>query len=366
MNFEECRRSGTLNSFIHIGGGLSLGLIRERIAIDLGTAYSIVAHEKSKNFWRVPSSIAFHALTRLPVAYGEAAKEMAGKGSEKINVVRPLRDGVICDFEAAGQYLTYLVNQARRNPLALQVSVLVCVPWGATPVETKSYKDRIENMRTHVRLIREPFAAALGCDLDVFSPEGCTVVDIGGGTVEISTIAYGHMIHCSSLRQAGNAMDQLIADRMLRTRQFEIGLTTAEEVKMARGSVASDPNIMEEAFEIFGLDRRSGFPRRTTITSEDIRGFLEPITQTIENKLIEHINVLPPEFRSQVESKGIYMVGGGALLRGWKIRLERDFGIKVNIPEDPQLAVIRGMQKVLKHRSRYKSLVKISESEMTN
>lgn len=338
-----------------------MGLIRERIAIDLGTAYSIVAHEKSDELWRIPSSIALDSRTKEPVAYGEQAKMMFGIGSQRHEVIRPLKEGVICNFEAAGHYLSYLVSRARRNPLALQYQVLVCVPWGATAVETKSYIDRIQSFRTQIRIVREPFAAALGSDLDVFSSEGCTLIDIGGGTVEISTIAHGHMIFCSTLRSAGNAMDQLLIEKLLRNKFFEVGENTAEEIKINYGSVFLEEGQTEKEFEVRGLDRKTSCPGRMSLSTETLRDYLEPLSLAIENKLKEHLRHLPPESQLNVEEKGVFLVGGGALLKGWSRRLNQRLGIKITIPSDPHLAVIRGMKKILREPAKYESILKISE-----
>lgn len=337
-----------------------MGLLKERIAIDLGTAYSIVAHRESDQFWRIPSSVAVDVHTRSPVAFGEQAKTMMGKGSTHYEVIRPLKDGVISDFDAAGHYLTYLVSRARLNKFVLKTDILICVPWGATEVETKSYKDRVRGLFTQLRIVREPFAAALGAGRDIFSPEGCTVVDLGGGTVEISTVARGHMAHCSSVRMAGTAMDLMIVERFLRTKLFEIGVNTAEEIKIQYGSVYPvEPDFL---FEVKGLDRRSHGPNRLQVSTGDLREFLEPISQTIETTLKEHLQHLPPESQIAVATDGIFLVGGGANLRGWKARLEANLGIKVTVAEEPHLAVIRGMKKIIDNPRRFEPVLKISEN----
>ncbi len=336
-----------------------MGLLDERIAIDLGTAYSIVAHESSKELWRIPSSIALDAKTKEPVAYGDQAKVMSGRQSPHYEVIRPLKDGVISNFEAAGHYLSYLVKRSRRNPLALNYTVFVCVPWGATTLELKSYVERVRTFRTKVRMVREPFAAALGSDQDLFSREGCTVMDIGGGTVEISTIANGTMISCHSYREAGNAMDQIIVEKMLRQRLFEVGLNTAEEIKMQYGSVF--PSLEETTFEVRGLDRKTRIPGRLTLSTHELRDFLEPMSHAIENNLRDHIRHLPEDFKKGVFDKGIHLVGGGSHLKGWKARLENHLQVPIHLKDDPQLAVIRGMKKIIDHPRKYSSILKISE-----
>ena len=336
-----------------------MGVFRERIAIDLGTAYSLVAHEFSDELWSVPSSIAVDAQTKKPVAYGEVAKNMLGKGSNHYEVIHPMRDGVISDFQAAGHYLAYLVKNSRRNPLALQYSILMCIPWSATAVEIKSYRERVRSLRTDLRLIREPFAAALGCDQNIFSEEGCTVVDMGGGTVEISTIAHGHMIQCTSVREAGNAMDQLIQEKMLRHKLFDIGRNTAEDLKIKFGSVFEEGEDYD--FDVMGLSRRHHAPGRLTLNTKELRAFLEPLVLMIEGRIRHHIRHLPPEFQRATAEKGLHLVGGGAHLRGWKTRLENRLGFKVHISETPQLAVIRGLRRVIRQTDKYESILKISE-----
>lgn len=337
-----------------------MGLLAERIAIDLGTAYSIVATEASKELWRIPSSIALDSKTKTPVAYGDEAKIMSGRGSQHYEVIQPLKDGVISDFEAAGHYLSHLVRASRRNPLALRYSVYVCVPWGATAVELKSYAERIQDFRTEIRMIREPFAAALGVDLDIFSPQGHTLMDIGGGTVEISTIAHGCMISCHSYREAGNAMDHLIVERMLRQKLFEVGLNTAEEIKMAYGSVY--PHMEEQVFEVKGLDRQTRSPGRLRLSTQELREFLEPMASSIEGRLRDHVRALPEDLKKSVFEHGIHMVGGGSHLKGWKERLQEHLGIPIHLTSEPQFAVIRGMKKIIDHPQKYRSILRISES----
>lgn len=336
-----------------------MGILRERIAIDLGTAYSIVAHESRKELWRIPSTIALDSKTKQPVAFGDQAKKMSGRENNFFEVIRPLKDGVISNFEAAGHYFSYLVKNSRLNPFALRYTVYVCIPWGATSVETKSYIERVSSARTAIRMIREPFAAALGADQDVFSREGCTIMDIGGGTVEISTIAHGCMILCNSFREAGNAMDQLLTEKMLRQKLFEIGLSTAEEIKIAYGNVYPTPH--EESFEVRGLDRRTRTPGRMVLSTTELRDFLEPMAFAIETRLRDHIRHLPEENKRNVLKNGIHLVGGGAHLRGWKDRLEEGLQIGIHIPEEPQLSVIRGMKKIIDRPRFYKSLLRISE-----
>lgn len=336
-----------------------MGFLSERIAIDLGTAYSIVAHESTSELWRLPSSIAIDRLSRRPVAYGDRAKVMFERVNSEIEVIRPLKDGVISDFEAAGLYLSYLVSKARRNPLALNFSVHICVPWGATPVEVKSYIQRLHSFRTQVRIVREPFAAALGCDLDILGPEPATLVDIGGGTVEISTMAHGCMIRCTSTREAGHAMDQHIVEKILRHKLFEVGLNTAEEMKMQYGSVM--PLEREEELEVRGLDRKTRTPSRLVLSTQELREYLEPMISAIEERLSDHLKHLPSELRKQSEQYGIFMVGGGSHLKGWKERLEKKLGLKVLMPENPQLSVIRGLKKIIDNPRKYRSIIQVSE-----
>jgi rod shape-determining protein MreB len=337
-----------------------VGILRERIAIDLGTAYSIVAHESTDELWRLPSSIAIDRMTGRPIAYGDRAKVMFEKGSQNIDVVRPLKDGVISDFEAAGLYLSYLVSKSRRNPFALNFTIHVCVPWGATPVEVKSYIHRLNSFRTQVRIVREPFAAALGCGVDILHSDTATVMDIGGGTVEISTMGHGCMIQCTSTREAGHAMDQLIVEKILRHKFFEVGLNTAEEMKMKYGSVEALEK--EEEFEVRGIDRRSRGPSRIVMTTAELREFIEPMIEHMELRLTDHLRHLPTELRKNAENYGIFLVGGGAHLRGWKERLEKRLSLRVLSPESPQLAVIRGLKKIIDHPRKYRSLIQVSEN----
>ncbi len=337
-----------------------VGFLRERIAIDLGTAYSIVAHESTPQMWRLPSSVAIDRDSGKPIAFGERAKKMFERGNSSIQVIRPLKDGVISNFEAAGHYLSHIVSQTRRNPLALHYTIFVCVPWGATSVEVKSYINRLKTFRQVVKIVREPFAAALGCGLDIQAPKPVTVVDLGGGTVEMSTMAHGCMIHCSSAREAGHAMDQLIVEKLLRHRQFEVGLNTAEEMKIHYGSVTALE--AEEEFEVKGVDRRTQLPSRLLMTTQELRFYIEPMLTAIERNLQSHLRHLPAEPRRIAETEGLWMVGGGALLTGWKERLEANLSLPVLVPDEPQYTVIRGLKIIIDRPRRFRGILKISEN----
>lgn len=336
-----------------------MSLFSSRIAIDLGTAYSVVAQNDREELIRTASSIAFDKNTQEPIAFGDEAKQMLGRCPDRYEVVRPLRDGVIADFQATHHYLKYLIQEATKKAFSLHYDIFLCVPWGATAVELRSYQQALGGPRRKIYLVREPFAAALGLDLDVLSAVPHTVMDMGGGTTEVATIGGGYMIHASSLRAAGNFCDQLLVDGIRQAYQFEVGFSTAERVKTQHASVW--PVTPDYLFEVKGLLRKTQLPEESAIHSADLRSMLEPYAMKVESQLRDHIHQLPAEAQRQVEMEGIHLAGGTSMIRGWKERIEKRLGIPVHQVSDPTLAVIRGMQKIIERPSKYRDILRISE-----
>lgn len=336
-----------------------LGIFSSRIAIDLGTAYSVIAQVDRDDLVRTASSIAFDRITQLPVAFGDEAKRMLGRCPERYEVILPLKDGVIADFQATHQYLRYLISSATRNAFAFHYDIFLCVPWGATAVELRSYQQALGGPRRKIFLVREPFAAALGLNLDILGDSSVTVMDMGGGTTEIATMAGGYMIHASSLRSAGNFCDQLLVDGIRQGYQFELGQSTSEQMKMQHASVW--PVFDDYVFDVKGLLRRTQLPDQGKIDSSDLRAYLEPYAVRVETLLKDHLHRLPSEAQRQVEIGGVTLAGGTSLIRGWKERLEKRLGIPVHNSSEPTLAVIRGMKKMIDKPSLYRDVLKISE-----
>ena len=336
-----------------------MGIFSERIAIDLGTAFSVVAHQSSKHYWRIASSVAFDRSLARFVAFGDEAKEMSGRCPEKYEVIRPLRDGVISDFRATNCYLNHLLDQATRRSFAIHYDIFLCVPWGATAVELQSYLYSLRRRRCRVQLIREPFAAALGCGQDILSEKFNTIIDMGGGTTEIATIRGGYMVQASSLRHAGNYCDQLIMDAIRSEKAFEIGISTAEQIKMSHGSVWFQ--AFDDEIPIKGSRRETRRPELGSVCVNDLAAYLEPYALKVEQKIKEHLGRLSTEAKRAVEMEGISLAGGTSLLKGWKERLEPKLGIPIRLTDRPTHGVIRGMRKIIQNPRLYENVIRISE-----
>lgn len=336
-----------------------MGLFSDRIAIDLGTTYSIVARPNSEEYLRIPSSVAYDTHSGLPVAFGEEAKRMSGRAPDRYSIICPLKDGVIADFRATHSYMAYLLGESTRERFSLHTDVYLCLPWGATPVELRSYINSFRSTRRRIRIVREPFAAAVGCGLDVFGSEPCTIVDMGGGTTEVATISNGFMLHANTLRKAGVYCDHLIVEQIRKLKCLEIGLSTAERMKVLYGSVW--PHSEEGDVEVRGFDRQSGFPVMKLFPTEDLREILNPYAEAVEDLIRSHLARLSQEARTRVAINGIMLAGGTSMMKAWVQRLENRLQIPVHQLPDPQLAVIRGMRKIIQEPRRYDPLVRISE-----
>lgn len=338
--------------------GTCLGLFSDRIAIDLGTTYSVIAGRSSAEFRRIASSVAVERRTQRPIAFGDEAKRMMGRCPEGIEVVRPLRDGVITDFQVTNQYLSHLVKLMGRSFFHLTHDVYLCVPWGATSVEVRGYIQGLQKGRRHVYLVREPFASALGCEHDIFSPEPMTIIDMGGGTTEIATLADGYMLHATSIRAAGTACDQLVVDGFRQAFEFEVGSLAAEEAKVFHGSVWNLGG--DYSFEIKGLERRSQLPKLISVSTADLRSFLEPFALKVESALYEHFNSLPSEALFSLKEKGVLLTGGTSMLKGWPERIEKRFGIPAKLAPDPLYSIIRGLRTIIQRPSAYRGVIRVS------
>lgn len=337
-----------------------MGLLSHRIAIDLGTAYSVVTHQRVEEYWRVASSVAYDREQRRVVAFGEEAKKMYGRCPERYEVILPLRDGVIANFHAAGAYVNHLVQQTSRQGLSLMTEVYLCVPWGATSVELRSYQKGLKRMGRSLRLIREPFAAALGCGFDILAERPVTVVDMGGGTTEVATLAGGYMLQASSLRAGGVSCDHLLAESLLRHQGFELGLSSAEQLKVQHGSVW--PVEADYEFEMRGAFRRTGRPEGLSLGTEELRAYLEPHAIRVERHITEHMAKLPSEAQSSLEETGLVLCGGTSLLKGWSERLATRLKIPVRLAPEPLYAVIRGMKEMIRKPRQFRDVIKISEA----
>jgi len=331
-----------------------------KIAIDLGTTYSVVYVVGRGVVLREPSAIAINRDSEKIIAFGERARGMLGRVPQTIEVIRPLRDGVIAHFEAARAILRHYINVAQERRWLRRSRIVICVPHGATPVEMESLRrESLAAGAHHVDLVKEPFAAALGAGLPLDEPRGNLIVDIGGGTTESTAIALNDIVHCESLRMAGNSMDQAIEAHFRSYHNFAIGETTAERIKMEHGSVV--PVVPDVEIAVKGLNIRNGCPGIIRVSANELHEALEPILVRIVEAIRRTIEHLPPELAGDVLSDGAAMVGGGALLKGWQGRLSETLGLPIAIAEDPLMAVTRGLIRILEEPKRFADLVQNSE-----
>jgi rod shape-determining protein MreB and related proteins len=331
-----------------------------KIAIDLGTTYSVVYVVGRGVVLREPSAVAIYKESGEVIAYGDRARGMLGRVPGSIEVIRPLRDGVVAHFAAAREILRHFIDVATERRWVKRSQIVICVPHGATPVEMDSLKREALAAGAHrVDLVKEPFAAALGAGLAIGEPRGNLIVDVGGGTTEATAISLNSIVHCESLRMAGNAMDRAIEEHFRSRHDFAIGETTAERIKIQHGAVMpSEPDL---SVEVKGLNVRNGCPGVLRVPSREIVEVLEPIFCQIVEAIRRTIEHLPPELAGDVLTEGGAMVGGGALLRGWSGRLRAALGLPIRIDQDPLMAVTRGLIRILEDRGRFADLILNSE-----
>ncbi len=333
-----------------------------RIAIDLGTTYSLVYTQERGLVLREPSAVAIQRQTREAIAFGERARTMLGRAPEFIEVARPLSDGVIADFDAARALLAHFIREASKGHPFSRKHIIVCVPFGATQVEMDSLIREAEAAGgSRVDLVREPFVAALGAGLPIQEPRGNLVIDIGGGTTEVTSLALNDVVHCESLRMAGNAMDQAVQAFFRNRYNFFIGENTAEQIKIRYGAVFAN-GIGDATFEVKGLSQRTGKPERISVRVAEVQEALETVARHITDAVRRCVERLSPELAADVFTDGAAMVGGGALLRGWEQRLHEAMGLKIRVTDEPLLCVMRGLIEILHHRDRYEELIANSKT----
>ncbi len=319
------------------------------LAIDLGTANTLVYVKGKGIVANEPSMVAVYRDSRgnqKILAVGEEAKEMLGRTPGNITPIRPLREGVIADFEAAEQMIRYFIIKAHNRKALVRPRVVVCVPSGITPVERRAVKESAESAGAReVYLVEEPMAAALGADLPIMEPSGSMIVDIGGGTTEVAVISLAGIVVSQSVRVGGDKMDEAIAQYVRRKYNLFIGERTAEKVKLSLGNAY--PEDEEKTMEIKGRDLLSGIPKTYEISSSEVREALSDPLQQIIDVIKITLEKTPPELVSDIVDKGIILTGGGALLKNIDVLIRNAVNLPIVIVDDPLTTVVMGSGKLL-------------------
>lgn len=323
-----------------------LGFFSNNIGIDLGTANTVIYADGKGIVLYEPSIVAIDTRTKRVIAVGREAKEMLGKTPESIQAIRPLRDGVITDFEATQVMLTYFIDQAIGGGIFRpKPRIIIGVPSGVTQVEKRAVIDAAKGAGAReVYLIPEPMAAAIGAGLPIEEPIGSMVVDIGGGTTEIAVISLAGIVVSNSIRVAGDEMTEAIIQYIKKKFHMFIGEQTGERIKIELGNAIYEEE--EREMEIKGRDI-TGLPKTVRITSRDVVEALEDVISSIVNAIRITLERTPPELASDIAERGIVLAGGGSLLKNLNIRIEREIGIKTYYCDDPITAVARGVGKIL-------------------
>src|SRR5574341_91830 len=331
-------------------------LISNDIGIDLGTANTLVFLRGEGIVLNEPSVVAIEIQSKKVIAIGKAAKEMVGRTPGEISAIRPLKDGVIADFEITERLLSDFIKRVVRHKYLMKPRIVISVPSGITEVEKRAVRDSAENAGAReVFLIQEPMAAAIGVGLQVEAPSGNMVIEIGGGTSEIAVIALNGIVNNTSIRIAGDEMDEAIMLYLKKNFNLLIGERTAEDIKIKIGSAFELEK--EESMEIKGRDLVNGVPKTMKVSSVQIREALKEPVEAIIEAVKQALERTPPELAADILDKGIIMTGGGALLKGLDKILREEANLPVNVAEDPLTCVVRGTGKVLDNMNHYSKVL---------
>ena len=331
---------------------------KQELAIDLGTANTLIIQD-GEIVVDEPSIVAINRRTGDTIAVGKKAMQMHEKTHEDIKTIRPLKDGVIADFQAAESMIKGLINMiGKRRRFFTHLKMVICIPSGITEVEKRAVfdsADHVDSKETY--LIYEPMAAALGIGLDVEEPVGNMIIDIGGGTTEIAVIALSGIVADQSIRTAGDELTSDIISFMKRQHNILIGERTAEQIKIHVGSALEELEVEPDPFAVNGRDLMTGIPKQITITYQEIAHSLDKSVSKIEDAILKALESTPPELASDIYRTGLYLTGGGALLRGLDKRIAAKTQLPVHIADDPLRAVVRGTGIALKNSDRFSFLI---------
>lgn len=331
----------------------------QELAIDLGTANTLIIH-KDKVVVDQPSIIAINRTTNQVIAIGHQAMQMHGKVHEDIKTIRPLKDGVIADFNAAEQMIRGMIRMINpgKRLFSPQLRMVICIPSGITEVEKRAVRDSAERAGSkEVYLIHEPMAAAIGIGIDVSEPMGNMIIDIGGGTTEIAVIALGGIVCDESIRVAGDEFTLDILEYMRRQHNLLIGERSAERIKIEVGAALPELENPPEDYAVNGRDLMTGIPKQITVSYSEIALALDKSISKIEEAILRALELTPPELSADIYQTGLYLTGGGALLRGLDKRISAKTKLPVYVADDPLRAVVRGTGIALKNIHNFKFLM---------
>ena len=318
------------------------------IGIDLGTANTLVFMKGKGIVMREPSVVAVDVRSDTVLAVGSAAKEMIGRTPGSIVAVRPLKDGVIADFDITATMLKHFIRKVVRSTMFSKPHIVVCIPSGVTEVERRAVEDAARQAgASQVDLIEEPMAAAIGAGLPVADPTGSMVVDIGGGTSEVAVISLGDIVTSVSVRMAGDKFDEAIVTYVKKKYNLLIGERTAEEIKMKIGSAFPTEDTINSFVEIKGRNLIDGLPKNVTIHADEVRDALMDSVMVVVEAIKDTLEQTPPELAADIIDRGIMLTGGGALLRGLDKLVSQETGIPVHVAERPLDCVVEGTGKSL-------------------
>lgn len=345
--------------------GRAMSAFSSDIGIDLGTANTLIYVRGKGVVINEPTIVAVNKKTDQLVAIGEAAKAMQGRTPGHIEVVRPLHEGVISDFEVTEEMLGYFINKVRQDTRSLFAPrVLIGVPCGITNVETRAARDAAKNAGAReVHLIEEPMAAAIGAKLPIQKSVGSMIIDIGGGTANIAVISYGGMVASRNLKVAGDHLNNAIVSYIRDQFKVHVGERTAEEAKIKLAAVEGESE--EREMVVRGRDVVTGLPKEVVVTDADIREAITPLVDSMVEAIRSVLEATPPEVLSDIMQKGIYLSGGGAMIPGFAPLLESIIRVPVIVVADPLRAVIRGIGITLENLEQYEEVLIDQKDEIT-
>ena len=332
----------------------------KEIAIDLGTANTIIIYN-DKVVVDEPSIVAIERSSGKIIAVGKRAQMMHGKTHENIKTIRPLRDGVIADFQAAEHMIREMIKMIgiRQTLFPPALKMVICIPSGITEVEERAVKDSAEQAGAReVRLIHEPMAAAIGIGIDVLEPTGNMIIDIGGGTCEIAVIALGGIVNNKSIRIAGDDFNADIEEYMRKQHNINIGERTSERIKIEVGAALTELDNPPDDYAVHGRDMLTGIPKEIVVNYSEIANCLDKSISKIETAVLQALEMTPPELSADIFRTGIYLAGGGSMLRGLDQRIHLKTKLPIHVAEDPLRAVARGTGIALKNFDKFTFLIK--------